>query len=93
MNRAFCIFGAAMKVFIRNSLTRMYCGQNGEWVGEIGQALDFGTIERAGQRAAGHEDLDVVLKYNEPDCELALNPAFCINRMAPRGVLRTGAAV
>ncbi len=57
----------------------MYCGKE-TWVTEPTAALEFVDIRVAGEKAREHVDmdLDVVLKYEDPVCELALNPAFCL---------------
>ena len=68
-----------MKVLLRDEQSRHYYGGNAAWVAELSQALNFGSIERAGQQAQECRPrvLSVVLKYENPECELALNPVFC----------------
>ncbi len=69
-----------MKVLLRDSRTGKYCGREAEWVAEPTAALEFVDIRNAGKRAREQVELelDVVLKYDNPPCELALNPAFCV---------------
>lgn len=63
-----------MKVLLRNSRTKLYYGGPSIWVAEPGLAEELGSIERAAgilpreYRIA----LEVVLRYEEPRCELAL---------------------
>ncbi len=69
-----------MKVLLRNARTGLYRGREGKWVAENEQATEFGTIQNAAQKAREiePEEVDVVLSYDHPKCELALNPVFCI---------------
>ena len=69
-----------MRVLLRNGRTGLYRGKQLDWVAEIEDAAEFGTIQAAGQtaRSSDQEELDVVLRYDEPECELALNPVYCI---------------
>jgi hypothetical protein len=69
-----------MRVLLRNGRTGLYRGKQLDWVTEIEDAAEFGTIQAAGQKArsSDQEELDVVLRYDEPECELALNPVYCV---------------
>ncbi len=69
-----------MKVLVRNDQTRRYLGPLGDWVSLKTQAREFGTLEKAGEEArnASCTECSVVLSYDEPPCELAINPVFCI---------------
>ena len=71
-----------MIVLLRDLKTGLYFGRENVWVGKPEAATDFGTVEAAGRGAweCVGEDVAVVLRYDNPECELALNPAFC---MAP----------
>jgi hypothetical protein len=68
-----------MKVLLRDEQSRHYYSGNEAWVAEMSKAWNFGSIERAGQQAQECHPrvLSVVLKYDNPECELALNPVFC----------------
>ena len=69
-----------MVVLLRDLKTGLYFGRENVWVGKPEGATDFGTVEAAGCGAKGcvGEDVAVVLRYDNPECELALNPAFCM---------------
>jgi hypothetical protein len=69
-----------MRVLLRNGRTGLYRGKSLDWVAEIEDAAEFNTIQAAGQnaRSSDEEEVDVVLRYDEPECELALNPAYCV---------------
>ena len=68
-----------MKIILRDERTQMFMTVNGEWVAESAEALELLNIEAAGKQALTHGacDVVVVLKYDEPPCELALNPVYC----------------
>jgi hypothetical protein len=69
-----------MRVLLRNARTELYYDKTGAWVREVTTAMDFGTLEDAGKAAFTCQDPDVnvVLRYETPLCELALNPEYCI---------------
>ncbi len=69
-----------MKVLLQDAQTRLYYGGENVWVTEVAQAVDFGAVQTAGQKAREHrlDDANVVLRYEDPQCELALNPAYCV---------------
>ena len=71
-----------MKVLLRDENARLYYGADDRWVADPNVAIDFQVLERAGQKALERptQTLVVVLKYENPECELALNPIFCFNR-------------
>jgi hypothetical protein len=68
-----------MKVLLRDDLAGLYYAENGEWVARAVEARDFRTLPRAGQaaRECKAARVSVVLAYEEPPCELALNPEYC----------------
>jgi len=74
-----------MKVLLRDEEARLYYRAEHVWVADPSAAMDFHALERAGQIASDHGDqtLTVVLRYEDPECELALNPAFCIANRQP----------
>jgi hypothetical protein len=69
-----------MKVLLRDAGTGSYVGREVAWVGTPEVAAEFETMEAAGYKAQefGRHDVVVVLKYESPECELALNPAYCV---------------
>ncbi len=70
------------KIFIRDAQTRMFKGASGGWTTRPADALQFATIEAAGEEALRHieREMEVVLAYQAPPCELALNPVYCARR-------------
>jgi hypothetical protein len=69
-----------MKVLLKSTQTRLYYGGQNVWVSEVAQAIDFRVLQTAGRlvKEKRMQEVDVVLKYDEPQCELAVNPAYCI---------------
>jgi hypothetical protein len=69
-----------VKVLLRDAMTRLYLGPEMHWVKGPEVAMDLRTLEAAARKAVecGLEDMEVVLRYEEPVCELALNPVFCL---------------
>jgi hypothetical protein len=74
-----------MKVLLRDEDARLYYGAEHVWVADPNAAMDFHALEPAGREAFDHptQSLAIVLKYENPDCELALNPAFCFSGRRP----------
>jgi len=72
-----------MRVLIRDEKTGRYFGEAGDWVTEAKEALDFTTLPAGGKKAMEHEDCDVVLSYEAPQCELAINPVYCVQHRVP----------
>ena len=72
-----------MKILIRDAETRMWRDRNGAWTCDLQQAAQFASLSAAGEAATGVGDreVEVVLRYEEESCELALNPAYCIARL------------
>ena len=70
-----------MRVILRNRKTGLFYASYDQWVPDPAQALDFDEIEHAGQLAfeMGHTELEVVLSYDDPVCQLALpvRPEWC----------------
>jgi hypothetical protein len=71
-----------MKVLVRQVGTGFYLTSEGQWGARV-SAREFSDIEAAGEEALRLEDADVVLSYDQPPCELALNPAYCAQRIPP----------
>ena len=65
---------------MRDNRTGAYLAGEGAWVGDLDEAVEFGTLQAAGReaRACDGEHVVVVLRYENPECELAVNPAFCV---------------
>lgn len=72
-----------MKVLLRDTGTGKYLGFDDQWVAEPWQAFAFAQIEAAGQKAMRGSSLQVVLRYDDPECELALSPEFCAEQTFP----------
>ena len=69
-----------VKVLLRHAGTGLDVGRQVPWVANAECAVEFATLQAAGSKARefGREDLVVVLRYDSPACELALNPAYCV---------------
>jgi hypothetical protein len=68
-----------MKILLRDDDARLYIGANDSWVADPNAATDFKLIENAGMKALERpkQTLAVVLRFDSPECELAINPVFC----------------
>ena len=69
-----------MKILLQDADTRLYYGRSEAWVQEVERAMEFPSIQTAGQIAqtdCAHADVNVILHYENPQCELALNPVYC----------------
>ncbi len=66
------------RVVVRDERTGRYLGRDGVWVVEFAAAKGFQTLGSAGEQARRVEDGSVVLKYDNPPRELALNPVYCL---------------
>jgi hypothetical protein len=63
-----------MKVFLRNrEMGQYYAGSNG-WSGNTSVTHDFETVESAVELARSQKfaDMEVVLRYDDPACDLVL---------------------
>jgi hypothetical protein len=69
-----------MRVLLKDEEAHLYYGPNDTWVTDPQVATDFRILERAGLEARHHsaQSLAVVLRYEMPECELALNPIYCV---------------
>jgi hypothetical protein len=69
-----------MKVLIRDAGNGLYVGSQAPWAANLEEAAEFGTLDAAGRKARefGEVDAVVVLRYENPESELALNPAYCV---------------
>jgi hypothetical protein len=81
-----------MKVLLRDFKTSLYFGYDETWVEKLEQAATFATAEEAAARSrkAGGEDVVVLLRFENPERELALNPAYC-ERSVPAWTQRLAA--
>ena len=72
---------SGVRVILRDLKTGLYFRRQNVWVAKPEEAADFLTLEAAGRGAweCVGQDVVVVLRYTEPECELALNPAYCLN--------------
>jgi len=73
----------SMKILVRQAGTELHLSSNGEWGARV-SAREFPNLEVAGQEALRFEDAEVVLSYDQPPCELSLNPAYCAKQARPR---------
>lgn len=73
---------AKLKIFLREAQTRRLWTVNGDWTFDPKDTVHFESIETAGEEAIRYHDhdIEVVLRYEEPPVELALNPVYCIKR-------------
>jgi len=57
----------------------LYHGKASAWVEEAAEALEFETLADAGTHAVrcDRDAVNVILRYENPACELVLNPAYC----------------
>ncbi len=80
---ATCGFKGVMKILVRDAERRMWRDRNGAWTCDLQQAAQFASLSAAGEAATGvgEREVEVVLRYEEESCELALNPAYCVARM------------
>jgi hypothetical protein len=81
-----------MKVLLKDEELRLYYAGQDQWVAEVKAAVNFEVIDRAGRKAleCPSRVMSVVLRYEEPECEVALNPAFCLPRVGmARSFVRT----
>ena len=74
------IIGGIMKVLIRDVASGLYVGRQAPWAGSLEAAAEFATLAAAGQKARALDGVDavVVLRYESPERELALNPVYCV---------------
>jgi len=63
-----------MKVLLRHAGIGLYYAGHKHWVGNPEAALDLGTVERATElsREEAFEEMDMVVTYDDPTCELVL---------------------
>ena len=70
-----------MKILLRDAHTRMFEGIDGEWTSDLTKACVYPSIYAAGEhaiRCCNDRRVEVILHYEDPLCQLALNPQYCI---------------
>ena len=69
-----------MKIILRDSLAGLYYGANYTWCDKVSEAMEFDSIQMAALAALEQnmDNVNVVLRYEEPICELVLPPERCI---------------
>ena len=70
-----------MKVLLQNEETRLYYGGDNRWVAEITEAVNLGRVDKAARKALEFLEMptSVIVKFEDSNSELAINPAFCIS--------------
>ncbi len=70
-----------MKIILKHTIRGEYYAGSEGWSAEVSDAMEFETINAAAGLAFKEklEDVDVVLRYDEPVCELTLPVAMCIS--------------
>ena len=63
-----------MKIILRDWVTGLYYGGNQTWIVGVSSATGFESIESAASVAKKQQQvtINVVLRYEDPKCELAL---------------------
>jgi hypothetical protein len=63
-----------MKVLLKHAGIGLYYAGRKHWVGDADSALDLETVERATElsRDESFMEMDIVVTYDEPGCELVL---------------------
>ena len=77
-----------MRVLLRDARTGSYVGREMPWVEKAAAAAEFETVEAAGRKALESErkDLIIALRYESPECELALDPVQCLKNVGGGGL-------
>ena len=68
-----------MRIILRDSLTGLYYGGNQTWCAGVSGAMNFDSFQKAALVALEEklETANVVLRYEEPTCELVLPLGLC----------------
>lgn len=63
-----------MKIILRDALTRLYYGGDQTWSAVVSEAMEFDCVRTAASAAQERKlnTVHIVLRYEEPMCELAL---------------------
>ena len=80
-----------MKIILRDSLTGLYYGGNQGWTVDVPGAIEFESSTAAAALALAEklENVDVILRYQNPTCELRLPLAVCVPA-APGATVNNG---
>lgn len=73
-----------MKIILKDSRTGLYYGGDQRWSVEAWGAMEFSSSTAAAALALAEklENVDVVLRYENPTCELTLPLAVCLSNAA-----------
>ena len=70
-----------MRVFLRNTKTRLYCADSNRWAAALGQALDFTSVPHATRFALDERlpEIEIVVRYDslEEEVTVPLLPEWC----------------
>jgi hypothetical protein len=70
-----------MRVFLRNTKTRLYCADSNGWAAAAGQALDFTSVPHAARVALDESlpEIEIVVWYDSLAAEVVvpLLPEWC----------------
>ena len=81
-----------MKIILCDSLTGLYYGGNQTWCAGVSGAMNFDSFQKAALVALEEklETANVVLRYEEPTCELVLPLGLyrALNPYPPRNAKR-----
>ena len=74
------------RILVRDDVKRLYLSEGERWVAEVAAAREFQTLDEAALKALGDRarTTSVVLAYENPGCELALNPDYCVEQTIGR---------
>ena len=80
-----------MKIILKDSRTGLYYGGDQPWSAEASGATEFSSSTAAAARALAEklENVNVVLRYENPTCELTLPLAVCVST-APGAAINNG---
>ncbi len=75
------------RILVRDDVKRLYLSEGERWVAEVASAREFQTLDDAALKALGDRarTTSVVLVFENPRCELALSPDYCIEQTIWRG--------
>jgi hypothetical protein len=73
-----------VRIVLKNSLTGLYYAGNQAWSADVSGAMEFDSCKAAAALALAEklETVDVVLRYENPTCELKLPLAACVSDAA-----------
>lgn len=73
-----------MKIILKDSRTGLYYSRDQQWSPDVSDAMEFGSSEAAAALALKEklETANVVMRYENPACELTLPLAACVSDAA-----------